>query len=123
MIGETIEQKKVREAKDRILEQHLRYSPDPYPDESWVQTIQIGTHLFSPHWILSYAQARRAGVTCMLVSFYYAMWRSMHRGDRVVGPVETHEINDQRMDYLLLWHAQQLLDFKRRAKKKEQVPA
>lgn len=104
-----------REDRDDDIYASLVARPDPYAKLSVERNIQIGRDFFSLRWILSYAQARNAGIACTYTSLQYANrrlyggtdWREYH---------EWTETFHRYRDKALLWQAH--LHYCRNGKKK-----
>lgn len=61
-----------QERHDSLIMRRLLDSKDIYPDAPNDRYIEIKGIKYSIHWILCYAQARNAGVTCMYSSGEHA---------------------------------------------------
>lgn len=103
---ETENEKKEREAKDRLIMAQLIQQPDPHPRASNKSTYLLVDGPYSLHWILLYVHARNAGVSCMISSSVYAD-RALVIAKRGYNNYETHRITEQAVDIQLHWIAHQ----------------
>ena len=100
------------EKDDRICDDLLE-AKYPYRNESNEQNIKIGNERFSLHWILCYAQARNAGIACMITSAWYSNERMYDFG------YEQHEAFGRPIDAKLLWQANLVLQSRGQLRKPE----
>lgn len=101
---ETWEETEAREEQDDDIYEQLLRQKDSLKGFPSFQKITIMGEQYSIRWILYYAQARMAGISCMYLSQEYANDLMFDHDDW-----ERHGVTSRPRDMKLLWHAQQYM--------------
>lgn len=103
---ETDEQRCQRESLDSRIQNRLMAEGRPYEKEDDNNNIHVMGRDFSMKWILYYAQARFAGISCMKTSNHYAIRQSATDSSERYLMKAWYNVQDRALDHQLLYIAQ-----------------